>query len=295
MPNEPYLPNQMQRFLHLSVATVGTMPMLAAIATAVLLPGFSPVSRGPAGGQVLEGTFPGTERPGFVYLPPAFNAATRYPVVYLLHGLRGSPDEYIAATQLPSFADSEIVSGRLRPFIAVVPAAGATADYDGEWAGRWERALVEQIVPWIDTLLPTEPTAAGRVIAGLSAGGFGAVDIGLRHPGLFGTIESWSGYFTPVIDGPFKHATRTVLDAHDPTRLVVTDQPLLSQAKTRFFVSTGPPHSRWAPPVETIDYAAQLRALRLRYTLRIYPSKQGEWRHQFDDGLNWALGAPAHT
>jgi S-formylglutathione hydrolase FrmB len=268
------------------------MPMIVAIATALLLPGFSPVSRGPAGGQVLKGTFPGTERPGYVYLPPGFNAAARYPVVYLLHGLRGSPEEYIAATQLPSFADTEIAAGRLRPFIAVVPAAGATAGYDGEWAGRWERALVDQIVPWIDQRLPTQPTAAGRVIAGLSAGGFGAVDIGLRHPLLFGTIESWSGYFTPVSDGPFKDATRTVLAAHDPTRLVLTDQPVLARAKTRFFVSTGPPHSRWAPPAQTIDYAGRLRALGLRYTLRIYPSKQGEWRHQFDDGLNWALGPP---
>jgi hypothetical protein len=36
------------------------MPMVAAIAMALLLPAFSPVAPGPAGGQVLEGTFPGT-------------------------------------------------------------------------------------------------------------------------------------------------------------------------------------------------------------------------------------------
>ncbi len=266
--------------------------MLAAIATALLLPGFSPVAPGPAGGLVLEGTFPGTERPGYVYLPPGFSTATRYPVVYLLHGMRGSPEEYIAATQLPSFADTEIAAGHLRPFIAVLPAAGATADYDGEWAGPWERALVDQIVPWVDAYLPTQASAAGRVIAGLSAGGFGAVDIGLRHPSLFGTIESWGGYFTPVLDGPFKHATRSVLAAHDPRRLVVENQTFLERAKTRFFVSTGPPHSRWAPPAATIEYAGRLRALGLTYTLRIYPNKLGQWRNQLDDGLRWALGTP---
>jgi len=264
--------------------------MFAAIATALLLPGFSTVTPGPAGGQVLEGTFPGTERPGYVYLPPGFTEAVRYPVVYLLHGMRGSPEEYIAATQLPTFADTEIAAGRLRPFIAVLPAAGPNNEYDGEWAGQWERALVDRIVPWIDGRLPTRPNAAGRVIAGLSAGGFGAVDIALRHPSLFGTIESWSGYFTPVLDGPFKHATRMVLAAHDPTRLVREEQPILARAKTRFFVSTGPPHSRWAPPSQTIDYADRLQALGLRYTLRIYTNKLGEWRSQFDDGLRWALG-----
>jgi S-formylglutathione hydrolase FrmB len=269
------------------------MAMFAAIATALLLPGFSPVAPGPAGGQVLQGTFPGTQRPGYVYLPPGFNAAARYPVVYLLHGMRGSPAEYIDATQLPAFADTEIAAGRLQPFIAVIPAAGATPRYNGEWAGPWEDALVNRVVPWVDAHLPTQPGATGRVLAGLSAGGFGAVDIGLRHPLLFGTIESWSGYFTPVRDGPFRDATRAVLAAHDPRLLVVGRQPLLS--KTRFFVSTGPPHSRWAPPSQTIDYAGRLRALGLHYTLRIYSSKQGEWRNQLDDGLRWALGPPTHT
>jgi S-formylglutathione hydrolase FrmB len=269
------------------------MLLFAAIATALLLPGFSPTTPGPAGGQVLQGTFPGTQRPGYVYLPPGFNAATRYPVVYLLHGMRGSPSEYINATQLPTFADTEIAAGRLQPFIAVIPAAGDTPQYNGEWAGPWESALVKQVVPWVDAHLPTQPTASGRVLAGLSAGGFGAADIGLRNPSLFGTIESWSGYFKPVQDGPFAHASRAVLAANDPTRLLVTQQPFLS--KTRFFISTGPAHSRWAPPSQTIDYANRLRSLGLRYTLRIYSSRKGEWRSQLYDGLRWALEVPAHA
>jgi S-formylglutathione hydrolase FrmB len=127
----------------------------------------------------------------------------------------------------------------------------------------------------------------------LSAGGFGAADIGLRNPSLFGTIESWSGYFKPVQDGPFAHASRAVLAANDPTRLLVTQQPFLS--KTRFFISTGPAHSRWAPPSQTIDYANRLRSLGLRYTLRIYSSRKGEWRSQLYDGLRWALEVPAHA
>ncbi|MDX6451668.1 MAG: hypothetical protein QOH16_1717 [Gaiellaceae bacterium] len=289
MPTEGELPSQ-QRFLHLHRANVRWMALIAAIATAILLPGFSPIAAGPDGGQVLQGTFPGTVRPGDVYLPPGFNTATRYPVVYLLHGLRGSPSEYTDATQLPSFADSEIVAGQLRPFIAVMPAAGPNEKYDGEWAGPWEDALVDRIVPWVDARLPTQASAAGRVIAGLSAGGFGAVDIALRHPALFETIESWGGYFTPVLDGPFRHASRAALAAHNPTLLVSADKPLLAHAKTRFFLSTGPPHSRWAPPSATIDFAGRLRALELPYTLRIYTSTKGEWRDQLDDGLRWALG-----
>jgi len=262
--------------------------LAAAVATSVLLPGFTPAVAGPAGGQVLEGTFPGTARPGYVYLPPHFDPATRYPVVYLLHGMPGSPSEYIDGTDLAPFADTSIESGQVRPFIAVLPAAGTSRDYNGEWAGQWERAVV-RLVPWIDQELPTIPTRSARVLAGLSAGGFGAVDIGLRHPSLFGTIESWSGYFTPLHDGPFKDASRADLMAHDPTQLVFSKQPVLARWRTRFFLSTGPLHSHWAKPAQTISFGNELHAVGLRYTLQVFANRKGEWRAQLDDGLLWAL------
>jgi enterochelin esterase-like enzyme len=265
------------------------MPVLAAVlAVAALLPGFSPVAAGPAGGQILRGTFPGTVRPGFVYLPPHFDPAQRYPVVYLLHGMPGSPEEYVDGTQLGAFADTGIANGGLRPFIAVVPAAGTGRDYNGEWAGQWERAVVD-LVPWVDAHLPTVPSRAARVLAGLSAGGFGAMDIGLRHLELFGTIESWSGYFDPLHDGPFKDATRADLAEHDPTALVRGERRLLARYPTRFYLSTGPLHSHWAKPAQTIAFGEELRGLGLRYTLRVFSSKQGEWRDQLDAGLGSAL------
>src|SRR5580692_12228248 len=100
------------------------MHALATLAAALVLPGFLPTATEPEGGQLLTGTFPGTARSGYVYLPPGFNVSHRYPVVYLLHGLPGSPSEYIRGTSLGSFADGEISAGRVQPFIAVIPAAG---------------------------------------------------------------------------------------------------------------------------------------------------------------------------
>src|ERR1700704_1516813 len=100
------------------------MPAIAALVSAFVLPGFTIVATEPSGGQLLQGDFPGTVRPGYVYLPPSFSSATQYPVVYLLHGLPGSPSEYTNGTQLGTFADAEIAAGMLRPFIAVIPAAG---------------------------------------------------------------------------------------------------------------------------------------------------------------------------
>lgn len=265
------------------------MHLLAAAASALTLSGFSHLAPAPDGGQILTGTIPGTPRPSCVYLPPRFDPRRRYPVVYLLHGLPGSPTEYVFGTKLGEFADSGIESGRLRPFIAVMPSAGQTSHYGGEWAGPWEQELVDRVVPWVDSRLPTIATARGRVLAGLSAGGYGAIDIALRNPTLFGTAESWSGYFTPLHDGPFRSATSATLAANDPVSLARAEASQLKADGARFFVSTGPYHSRRILPGSTLAFATELRSLGLTVAYRSFPDKRHEWRNQLDAGLDWAL------
>ena len=265
------------------------VPGVVALAASIVLAGFTPVAAGPAGGHVLTGTFAGTARPGYVYLPPGYRSTGRYPVVYLLHGMPGSPSEYLDGTQLAQFADEAIAEGRVRPFIAVIPAAGPRGRYNGEWAGPWEDAVVDRIVPWVDAHLPTIAEPRGRTIAGLSAGGFGAIDIALRHPDVFGAAESWSGYFKPLHDGPLRNVSRQVLAAHDPTKLVRTESGALRRAGVRFFVSSGPSHSHWFREADTVAFARELRSVGLPVQLRLYPSLRGEWRDQFDAGLSWAF------
>jgi len=265
--------------------------VLAAVVTALILPGFSQVQTGPQGGRVLSGVLPGELRPGLVYLPPGFSTSHRYPVVYLLHGMPGSPSEYPSGAGLLDFADNSIADGTVRPFVAVLPAAGPDDRYNGEWAGPWEAGLVDRVVPWIDAHLPTIASRPGRVIAGLSAGGFGAVDIALRHPTLFGTVESWSGYFAPLQDGPFKGASRAVLAANDPTLLARARAAELRNEGVRFFLSTGPAHSHWFKPAETRTFARELRGLGLPTSYHAYASKQHEYATQLAVGLRYALGA----
>ncbi|HEY7692911.1 MAG TPA: alpha/beta hydrolase-fold protein [Gaiellaceae bacterium] len=163
--------------------------------TRAIPPGFRRIANGPDGGTVVQGWIPNPAVPRFfratvVYLPPGYDPARRYPVVYLLQGFPGSPYQYVDGIELPSYADPRIAAGSLRPFIAVVPPAGIDA-YHGDWTGVWEQYLVHDVVPWTDANLPTIAARRGRVLAGLSAGGFGAVDIGLRHPQLSSTLEAW--------------------------------------------------------------------------------------------------------
>ena len=266
-----------------------TVLLLSAGASAVALAGFSPLATGPDGGQVLRGTIPGTPRASCIYLPPNYDPSRRYPVVYLLHGLPGSPTEYVFGTRIGTFGDDGITSHRLRPFIAVMPPAGGTSSYGGEWAGPWELELVHRVVPWVDANLAAVDGPSGRILAGLSAGGFGAADIGLRNAASFGTIESWSGYFEPLHDGPFRDAGATLLADNDPVELARTDAAELRRLGTRFFVSTGPLHSRTILPASSRAFATELHSLGIPVAYRDFPTLKGEWREQLVAGLTWAL------
>jgi enterochelin esterase-like enzyme len=289
----------MIRALALAGVLAVLLPAGASSSSASPIPGFTPSRYQGHDGTVWTGTIPGAlaplhPGPSYVYLPPHYSPAQHYPVVYLLHGLPGDPRIYVHGSHLAQVADRLIADGA-EPFIAVAPYAGpATHRGLAEWAGRWEDYLVDEVVPWADATLPTIQSAGGRVLAGLSAGGFGAVDIGLRHPQLFGTLESWSGYFTPLDDGPFVHAPRAYLAAHDPTQLVLRETARLRRFDTRFELSTGPAHGRVTPSMTTA-FAAELRTLGVPVSLWIVPSvhKGPSYGLQMARGLSYAFARAA--
>jgi enterochelin esterase-like enzyme len=264
-------------------------------ATLPLPSSFEQIERGPAGGTMWQGVIrdtrePTLRRPTLVYLPPGFSRARRYPVLYLLCGFPGSPYEFSDGLQLATAADTVIANDGVRAFVAVAPPAGLTARYNGEWTGEWEDYVVQDVVPWIDAHLPTIASAGGRAIAGLSAGGYGAIDIGLRHATLFGTLESWSGYFRPFRDGSLRHASRAELAAHDPSKLVRDEAPVLHRVGTRFFISSATTHdrvtARWAR-----DFTAELSSLELPFELWLRPgAHDGKfWRLQLGPALRYAF------
>src|SRR5262249_30635222 len=133
-------------------------------------------------------------------------------------------------------------------------------------------------------------SARGRAVAGLSAGGYGAVDIGLRHPGLFGTLESWSGYFTAPHDGSLAHADAAELAAHDPSRLARREATLLRRLGARLFLSSRTTTDRASARV-TRSFAAELSSLRI--PLRLWLGAGGHdgrlWRTQLAPALRYAL------
>lgn len=155
--------------------------------------------------------------PVYVVLPPGYasHPRQRYPVLYLLHGFPGEPVQFINVGQVAATEAKLAAAGRMKPMILVMPAGTKSFLADEEWANgvrpgnQWETFVARDLVNAIDARYRTIATASGRGIAGLSEGGYGALNIGLHHPREFGLLESWSGYMrADRMPGVFGRGTR---------------------------------------------------------------------------------------
>jgi S-formylglutathione hydrolase FrmB len=134
--------------------------------------------------------------PALVYLPAGYNGSrTRYRVIYFLHGLPAGPTTY----QNDGFV-AAAVSAAKKSAIVVAPQGARTVGADREYLNwspteDWPAAISHDLVTCIDHRYRTIANRDGRALMGLSAGGYGAFNIGLRSLQTFAAVESWSGYF----------------------------------------------------------------------------------------------------
>ena len=121
-----------------------------------------------------------------------------YDVLYLLHGGAGTAVDW-SGFILGGHA-WDIVNASPYQGIVVMPEGGFTGWYsnwyhetDGHFRPDWETFHIEQLVPWIDANFNTDATRAGRAVAGVSMGGFGALKYAAKHADVFSTVGSFSG------------------------------------------------------------------------------------------------------
>jgi enterochelin esterase-like enzyme len=151
-----------------------------------------------APGQVQYLTI--ANRPVDVYVPGLYFAddAVSLPVIYLLHGTPGQQVDWLTGAQLAAVLNQMIGAGTMPPAIVVLPNGNTAQSSDTEWgdspSGDIESWIVNQVVPSIDTQYRTLG-ALFRGIAGLSSGGYGAVNIAFQNPTVFSWAGSYSGYF----------------------------------------------------------------------------------------------------
>ncbi len=182
-----------------------------------------------------------------VVLPPGYASqqARRYPVLYLLHGVPGAPSNFITIGDVATDEATLVAEGRMQPLILVMPTGSRSFLSDTEWADAvrpgngWETFVARDLVQAIDARYRTIAAGASRGLGGLSEGGYGALNIGLHHPGEFGLLESWSGYMVAEnIPAIFGHS-EALLRYNSPADQVRIVAPQLAKAGTYIWFYCG--------------------------------------------------------
>lgn len=232
-----------------------------------------------------------------VYVPPRYpETAKRYPVIYFLHGL---PASSVAYQNTDFLRQSKI--GGAAIVVAVQGARGGESDSEYLDAGpghNWETALAVEVPRFVDSRFRTIASRRGRAIVGLSAGGYGAVLLGLHHLQTFSVIESWSGYFHPTdVSGT------SGLDLGTPTKnaqasahsFVSSLRQSFSHSATLLAFYVGSSDTRFRRENEQLD--RELTAAGVRHVFRVYPGVHGQklWTRRAPAWLRLALDhlAPA--
>lgn len=119
-----------------------------------------------------------------------FRTDERYKVIFLLHGFNGDHTDWVNRTGLVQYLSNY-------SFVVVTP------DADNGWYTNspfvknrnYEDYIIKELIPYVEKRYRVISTKHGRVIAGLSMGGYGAIKLAMKYPHLFFYAGSFSGAF----------------------------------------------------------------------------------------------------
>ncbi|QDU67751.1 alpha/beta hydrolase [Engelhardtia mirabilis] len=135
-----------------------------------------------------------------VYLPPGWDApGAQFPALFVLAGFTGRGHKYLAPhpwfSSVAQRFDAAIVEGDAPPAVLVMPDCftrlGGSQYVDSTATGPYETHVAQELVPLVEEHLPVLPGRRG--VVGKSSGGFGALHLAMRRPGLFQAAASISG------------------------------------------------------------------------------------------------------
>ena len=241
--------------------------------------GFAPprLPHGVPGGRVVDVHFlsPALHRRAryLVYLPPGYAPRThRYPVLYLLHGAPGGPQVFVHIDAIGTYLSVGIHRHRIRPMLVVMPDGRVHGDNFSRtaWAdarqGDYARFVLD-VQRNVDQRFATVRSRRARVLAGYSEGAYGAINIGLHHPAIFGALEAWSGYYSVLPYGPFQGASPAQITANSPLDYAATLGASFAHRPTNAFLYTGTSDSDRA---QLAPMLAELRAIGIHAVGRTY-------------------------
>jgi enterochelin esterase-like enzyme len=142
----------------------------------------------------------GATRKMQVYTPPGYSQDKKYPVLYLLHGIGGDETEWQRFGKPDILFDNLIADGKTVPMIVVMPNGRAQKDDRAQGDvfasapafAAFEKDLLEDVIPTIETRYSVQADREHRALAGLSMGGGQSLNFGLGHLDTFAYVGGFS-------------------------------------------------------------------------------------------------------
>src|SRR5438876_9238302 len=142
----------------------------------------------------------GAKRKARVYTPPGYTRDTKYPVLYLLHGIGGDENEWARGGAPDVILDNLYADKTAVPMIVVMPNGRAAKDVTARDPipkqspafAAFEKDLLTDLIPFVEKTYSVKADRESRALAGLSMGGGQALNFGLGHLDTF----AWVGGFS---------------------------------------------------------------------------------------------------
>jgi enterochelin esterase-like enzyme len=166
--------------------------------------GFDKVKEDIAAGKIemveYDSKSVGNKRKMMVYTPPGYSPNKSYPVLYLLHGIGGDESEWFKQGAPNVILDNLYADKKLVPMIVVLPNGRAQANDRAEGNvyatapafAAFEKDLLNDVIPFIESKYSVKKNSANRAVAGLSMGGGQSLNFGLGNLNTFAWIGGFS-------------------------------------------------------------------------------------------------------
>jgi enterochelin esterase-like enzyme len=197
-----------------------------------------------------------------VYLPPCYDdhQDQTYPTLYLFHGLGDSYDQW-PRLGLLDLADAWLMEQRVEPFIIVMPWEESGQDM--------VKAVLEVLIPHIESSYRARTDREGRAMGGISRGGGWALAVAADDPEIFGAIGL--------------HSTG-VLNSFGYLQIIF--QQSWSSGQPRLWIDVGESDTLRVRALELLELFDKLG---LEYTWHLNPGDHSDayWSDHIEDYLDW--------
>ncbi len=168
--------------------------------------GFDKIREGVARGRVETVEYDSStvcnKRRMLIYTPPDYSTDTKYPVLYLLHGIGGDETEWDKNAAPHVILDNLYADKKLVPMIVAMPNGRAEPNDRAEGNifapehvrafENFENDLLKDVIPFVESKYPVKTGRENRALAGLSMGGGQSLNFGLVHLDTFAWIGGFS-------------------------------------------------------------------------------------------------------